>query len=202
MIEKIATEQYNELTRFEHPWPFYVVDNFLDNNTLRELIYLSKQQDQLKFVDCWNGTEAITIPDSKLPTKRSLQLSQYNNLFDSIRMSINKHIAELLPEKHFIIPDLIVCDPGYCYGPHKDHPDKKMSIVIFIHPTMSDATILRHDETNYRLQWRVNRALIFKQEEHGIHHYINNTQYPRVTLNVYITTDSPIPFQVSNFTPA
>jgi len=200
MIQTIAAGQYDQLTRFDHPWPFYVVDNFLDPVSLKDLIYLSKQNN-LTFVDCWDNKAILSVEDKTLPAKRSLLLNQFNNLSNSIKKSIDNHLSNILPAKHFYIPDLIVCDPGYKYGPHKDHPDKKITIVVFVHPTMSDATILRHSGNSYSLKWRVNRALIFKQEEHGIHYYINSTQYPRVTLNVYITTDSPMPFQVTSSTP-
>lgn len=199
-MEIIATGIYNQLTQFNHPWPFYIVDNFLPPEAVTLSIKLSKQMHLFRLVDFWcdNYNQVSSDPGNN-PCKRSLILRGFPNLNNYVTSSVNKHIHHLLPTPHYFTPDLVVCDPGYKYNIHKDHPDKKLSIVVFIHPTMSNATILCDGKRNqYEVAWRVNRALIFKQENQGPHFYWNNTVYPRVTMNVYVTGNMAGDFSVTN----
>jgi hypothetical protein len=192
MANKIIGEGvYNQPTRFKTPWPFYIVDNFLSDQLYTKLI-MSRQHPKFEVVDSWHDnairTSSDTIPGS--PTKRALPLYQDKSVTEQISAEIKNKLADIVDDSLYCLPDLIRCDPGYRYTIHTDYYQKLYSIVVYLHPTMSNATTLL-DVTNneYDVMWRQNRALIFAQEDHGLHYYKNTTQYPRLTLNVYMTKE-------------
>lgn len=195
----IGLEQYPQLTRFETPWPHYIIDKFLDDELYNKIISLRKH-DRFNTVDSYvKGVDNVyqgTVPNQ--PVKNNLLLQSFKNIDIRIKQTIDAKLKTILPKQYFCINDLIRCDPGYKYLPHKDHRDKKVSIVTFLHPLMSNATVLQKNNVEYELRWRPNRALVFTQEEHGMHYYKNHTEYPRLTMNTYITIKSNAPFNVKD----
>lgn len=187
--EIIGEGVYNQPTKFITPWPFYIVDNFLSDSLYAKLVG-SRQHPKFEVVDSWYNnsvrTAADTLPDS--PKKKVLPLYQDKSLTQEISTEIKNKLSDVVDCNLYCLPDLIRCDPGYRYTIHTDHPQKLYTIVVYLHPIMSNATTLL-DVTNneYDIMWRQNRALIFKQNQHGLHYYKNSTQYPRLTLNVYMT---------------
>lgn len=167
------------------PWNHYIIDNFLSTNILEELIKL-KDSPNFVYVDDVSG-----VNKTALPIHKNLKLTE------AIQNDVVRQIGPLLPSRYFCLPDLVKCDPGYKYNLHKDHPDKKISIVVYLWPEMCNATILVDEEKQHHfVGWKQNRALIFKQEEHGLHYYTNMTEHSRLTLNIYITDDSALTFKV------
>lgn len=197
-----ALGYYETLTKFDTPWNHYILDNFLDSKQVNNLVKLQSSEgfiviDGSKHV---NGVMKLRAGENEGHShKRSLSLALYPDIDLSIEKSVWDKLGSLLPENSFCVSDLVVCDPGYEYGPHKDHVDKLWSIVVFLYPEMSNATVLMGDNDNYELLWRCGRALIFNNKEHGRHYYINKTQYPRITLNIYITNDKNHRFIVQNY---
>lgn len=187
----IAADTYNVVARFNIPWPHCVVDNFLDSNVFDTLKQLKNHKD-FRHIDSWvNGITSTKkhdgYPHNSYPQKYSLSLAGDLNLTNQINQSVIKHFKEWLPSSYFCIPDLVKCDPKYSYHPHKDHPSKICSIVVFLDPPMCNGTTLISGSQVYELMWKPNRALFFKNSEHGSHNYYNKTIYPRFTLNIYLT---------------
>lgn len=195
MANKIIAEGvYNQPTKFDIPWPFYIVDNFLSDQLYNKLI-MSRRNSKFELVDSWHngGIHGITNTLPDFPKKKSLPLYFNKSLREEIFIEIKNKLSDIVDCKLYCLPDLIRCDPGYRYIIHADHPKKLYSIVVYLHPIMSNATTLL-DATNneYDIMWRQNRALIFKQNQYGLHYYKNSTQYPRLTLNVYMTKDEVV----------
>lgn len=193
----IATDTYNDVTKFEIPWPHYIVDNFLDQALFKFLIKLKHHPNFIP-VDSWVDGITKSGKYEGYPQKKSLPLQRDPKLTQLINNCVIKHFGNLLPVKHFCIPDLVKCDPNYSYHNHKDHPDKACTVVVFLEPQVCDATELISDKQKYNLLWKQNRALFFKQEEHGVHNYYNQTTQDRYTLNIYITLDNNAGFHIIN----
>jgi len=176
------------LVKHTYPWPHYTVDNFLPKETFDLLVEL-RDHPSFNFVDCNENGRVIVKPTKNLPSKKNLLISLSNpEISKTIEQSVKDHLQGILPDKYCCIPDLIRCDPNYYYHPHVDHKDKLFSIVIFLYPPKSDATILMDKGVDYKVEWKPNRALIIKNEPHTMHYYHNKTIYPRLTMNVYITS--------------
>lgn len=189
--EVIARDVYNGPTRFETPWPFYIVDNFLSDQLYNRLV-MSRHHHRFQLVDSSYNNRIYTIPDTQanFPKKKALPLFQDKSITKEISAEVKNKLSGIVDNNLYCIPDLVRCDPGYQYCIHTDHPEKLYSIVVYIHPVMSNATTLLDFTNNeYDIMWRQNRALVFEQGQHGLHYYKNSTQYPRLTLNVYMTEE-------------
>lgn len=201
-MKTIATEHYSQLTEFETPWKFYVVDDFLEESVFNFLCKLKNDESLYNFLDGLERKTNVGINDPKLITpytsvKKSIKVAS-KQILDSVELSIKKHIEHMLPPVRYMSSELVRCDPGYVYGRHKDHVNKKISIVVFLWPKLSYGTILydSNDEQSI-VQWKQNRAFIFQQETHGFHNYMNKTIYPRVTFNLYIGDKPDINFGIT-----
>ena len=194
----LADGIYYEATRFEEPWPFYIIDNFLDTDLYDTLVSLIDSN--FKFVDNWDNKLKYTsvVENLNFPKKKALPLYTNARLAGNIDQNIANKLGHLLPSKYFCTSELILCDPNYSYHPHKDHPSKEYTLVVFLHPVNCNATTLMLNNTKQDVLWRQNRALFFSQKEHGVHNYKNTTKLPRLTLNVYINSNERIIFTVTN----
>lgn len=142
-----------------------------------------------KFVDCWSGgfVNAKTIDGA--PTKKSISIYMDKNLTKLIRQDVVRHLEDILPNDYYNICDLVRCDPGYVYSPHRDHKDKLISIVVYLDPEDGDGTVLRTNNQDVVVKWRQNRAVVFENAKHGNHWYRNTTNKYRYSLNIYITKE-------------
>lgn len=184
------------LVEHKEPWLYYTIDNFLDNDLFKKLVSL-RHHKNFKFVDCWDGKITLTKHNSLYPSKNNLDLYNDPQLVKLIDANVRQQLSSILPSNFFCIPDLIKCDPNYLYPRHIDHPSKLFSIIVYLHPQKSNATVLLHNDKKVFVDWKSNRALIIKNDPHTHHYYHNSTEYPRLTLNVYITQDSNQPFNVT-----
>lgn len=187
----LATEIYTKPTRFTTPWPFYIVDNFFSDQLYKKLLRLSNHP-KFQIVDSWYNGRLHLRHETRdhYAVKKSLPLYYDLSLTEIISKEVTARLENVIDCSCLCQPDLIKCDPNYRYIVHKDHPGKVSSIVVFLNPQVCDATILLDKDRNqYSLLWRQNRAMAFTQDEHGLHYYMNTTQYPRLTLNIYMTTE-------------
>lgn len=175
---------YTTLTKFVTPWEFYIQDNFLSHDVCNLLNGLKSFEELYTFVD----NSMLTAVGKKSPIKKSIPLYKNKDITQQIERTIKHKLQPLLIDNLYVQPDLVCCEPGYVYQTHKDHPDKYISIVVFLHPRKGNGTILLDDNKQlYNVGWKVNRALIFQNDTHGEHYYVNSTEHNRYTLNIYIT---------------
>ena len=195
----LAPNNYSVLTKFDTPWEFYIKDNFLPDKLYNSLLKIKEQEKHYKFVDQTidNGKGISSTEYGDFPKKKSIGLSRDTRLTSEIAEVVESSIKPLLPEKYFVVPDLVRCDPGYVYGKHKDHPLKYISIVVFLHPERANGTTLYgNNDKAYTVGWKRNRAFIFLNSSHGYHYYTNTTNNRRFTLNIYVTTKPNTSFEV------
>jgi hypothetical protein len=194
----LAPGKYDRLTMFSDPWKFYVMDNFLPFNLYNNILNLKNKHNHFRFIDQWENGRVESTETTGFPKKHSIYLHNKPVLKASIADVVCGNLGSLLPNSYFVIPDFVRCEPGYVYPQHKDHKLKYISIVVFLDPLKSCGTIFNHQSERYVVGWRQNRALVFKNDEHGPHSYVNTTDTYRYTLNIYITTDNDEPFKVVN----
>lgn len=196
-MREVAISSYRILTPFTSPWPFSVVDQFLSPSLYKDLTTIMMKDEYFKPVDYSLDNIISPIHREGSYAKKSIQLTNDKNLAQLIRQDVVSHLEDTLPEKYFVIADLVRCDPKYFYNPHKDHKDKYISIVVYLSPEDGDGTILINNEgKGVRVKWRQNRAVVFENSKHGTHCYENTTDKYRYTLNIYITTESGFGFTV------
>ena len=181
----IATDYYPEYTHFNDPWDYGIVDNFLDQNIIDQILKIGEDRSLYRFIDGRNQQ------DGTVANKSSIVLVEYKEILESVTNSVNKHIENLLPKPSYCVPDLVCCDPKYKYVKHRDHPNKLLSIIVYLAPEEGNGTLVwGEDDKPLEIMWKPNRAVIFENSKHGIHNYINKTNHLRYTLNIYIT-DNP-----------
>lgn len=194
-MREVAISNYRILTPFTSPSHFSVVDYFLEDNLLKNLQKIMLREELYKFVDCWSGGLVCSTPVENAPTKKSILLYSDKNLTQLISQDVARHLEDILPHEYNVVPDLVRCDPGYCYPPHRDHELKMISIVVYL-DDIGDATLLKTENQNVLVKWRKNRAVVFENAKHGIHWYKNTTNKYRYSLNIYITKE-PVAFIVT-----
>lgn len=184
----VAPGHYPTLTQFNTPWDFYIQDNFLPQDVLDLLLKLKDIDEHYTFVDksCRHDIRNISWP-----IKKSILLHHDISVSKQIEDVVRNKLVTLLPPNLYVKADLVCCEPRYVYNIHKDHPDKYISIVVFLYPRKGNGTILLDDNKQlYNVDWKANRALIFENQKHGEHYYVNRTDHNRYTLNIYITKDN------------
>ncbi|MDC3266332.1 2OG-Fe(II) oxygenase [bacterium] len=202
-MREVAVGNYRILTPFTSPWPFSVVDNFLSESLYNNLLSIMLKDQHYKPVDYSDGlagVNTIFTPEKYKYTKQSFLLTPDSNILKKVSEDVARHLEDILPSKYFVIPDIVRCDPGYYYQPHKDHHQKTISIVVYLDPDNGDGTVLTGEKEDVVVKWKRNRAVVFENNKHGLHWYKNSTDKYRYTLNVYITTDGYIPFYISEKT--
>lgn len=191
----IAEDIYNEGKKFEHPWQFWVVDNFLHKDVYNKLLEI-KNTGLYELVDTSNGIRVTKV--NPIASKKHIRIRQtieYNSFYKDLEKNCIDIIAKHPDLKNQVVWtkdtnfvfDLVRCEPKYAYQKHKDHVDKLMSIVVYLEPDQADGTILFDSNNNeYNVVWKPNRALIFTSKNGGPHRYCNTTSANRFSLNVYI----------------
>jgi hypothetical protein len=197
-MKELAISNYRILTPFTSPWPFSVVDNFLSADTYKRLCSIMMQDHLYKPVDYWTGKTVSQKAVSGSSIKASIPVYSDHNLTQLIKQDVVLHLEEMLPDPFWVMPDIVRCDPNYVYGPHKDHPSKFISIIVYLYPEKANGTVIKSNGEDFEIKWRPNRAFVFENSKHGIHWYNNKLDEYRYTLNIYITTDGTQPFIVIN----
>lgn len=196
-MREVAISNYRILTPFTSPWPFSVVDNFLSESTYNNLLKIKDQEDSYNIVDYSDGKTVTPNPIKDGFIKKSMPLFKDVSMVNKILPDVARHLEDMLPDRYWVLPDLIRCDPKYFYNIHKDHPTKAFSIVVYLHPESGNGTILRGSKEDVVVKWRPNRAVVFENSTHGFHYYTNTTDKYRYSLNIYITLDGPRAYNVS-----
>lgn len=193
-MNKIAKNHYiSNDGNFSYPWEFWVADNFLSQEIYNELLQI-KDNGKFEIVDKSNGSYATKY--NTIASKHHIGLRRcnypvlYKNLENECKDKLNVLLSpdqqvKIEDEVNFIF-DLVRCEPKYAYQSHADHPDKIISIVVYLHPEDANGTILQDaDKNEYDVTWKQNRALIFKTSPDKLHLYRNTSDSYRYTLNIY-----------------
>lgn len=190
----IATGYYPNGQEFQHPWQFWVMDNFLSQNVYDQLNQI-KDTGNYELVDTSDGNRVTKI--NAIASKMHIRLRKnklYAGIHQELENSVDHSLSKMFDKNqmlkwnkdtHYIF-DLVKCEPKYVYPKHIDHIDKIVSIVVYLHPENADGTTLFDKEGNeYNVVWKQNRAFIFVTNAEARHKYINSFSSYRYSLNVY-----------------
>lgn len=197
----IGHGHFPKLTRFEEPWEFFIIDNFLSEDVYNILCSI-KDRNLYKFIDEYNGemnvgTNLIKKESGNYPHKKSINIGKFPEVVDALHRCVSDKIKDLLPETFYIASDLVRCQPGYRYNLHKDHVDKYISIIVYLGMKGNGTTFMSNDNIKYKVGWKMNRAVLFLNDNHGLHEYANVTKQDRYTLNIYVTKQKDVTFGVT-----
>lgn len=178
----------------ETPWKHIVVDNMFSE---AELLTIFKTIEQ-EYLLCLNTNvnQYVEVPYGKLSPIGSIAYPKLLQMF-------NTHFGELNVAKKVkpvkLYPDMRVniLHTGYKYGNiHTDSEGKLFTAIAYVYPQKSNGTLVYENtsvESVREIPWSMGRCLMFvpqKKENFPMtwHNYENNTNLPRVTLNMRVLT--------------
>lgn len=148
-----------DTTYFKSPWHHSVIDNFFSEDILDHVNKIASTR--------ITKYEVISIEDKLL--------SEYFQ--KTLKSKSKRHILELN-----------LMQPKTDYPIHDEATWKKLSVVVYIKPDISNGTYLfdKNQKIAKQVDWKVNRAFIFKGVQ-GLtwHSYANTYNTPRLTMNYF-----------------
>lgn len=188
----LAEQHYPEGKQFTHPWNFWVIDDFFTSSIYNQLVVLSKREDKYVIVDSSDGKNIVKNDNPQVVARKYCIRIYKSDLYQQIQHHTKKKLVGIIEnndlQELFAVCDLVKCEPLYMYPKHVDHVDKIYSIVIFLNPQSGNGTtLLDNKKKKYDVCWKQNRAFIFKSDKTTLHYYLNNTDQPRYTLNIYLS---------------
>ena len=153
-----------DITYYKKPWRHAVIDNFFSEDLLEHTNTLIKNTSSL-------GVHRFKDKLVSEYFQTALDQQGKNHYLEFNRMQAHTE-----------------------YQAHDEAPHKKLSVVVYISPEVGDGTYLYTYTESHKLsfvkeiEWKVNRAFIFK----GIrgltwHSFANKQDSPRLTINYFVT---------------
>ena len=167
---------------FNTPWTYAVVDNFLPQHLLDEVMEIYNTKD---IVYSNSGTASATINEplnSQITEVAKEFISKaFSKLNTPNRQGSLENIRNLL----------VFRTPHHQYHIHEDSPQKLMSIVVYLVPTNADGTTIHNTDQSYShdIEWKVNRALAFVPSDNTWHSIGSKISQDRITLNINVMVD-------------
>ncbi len=139
---------------FQEPWPYIVVDNYFspgDFSLIKNFAKKAYQGTNIK-----KDTRNLIVAPKEIT---NLDRNDYWKFYDALNTERFPHV-QVDRELNFLVPQP---DKTYEYPIHDEHPDKLLSIVVYISPNQGSGTqIYREDKTFFNEpEWKPNRAFIF-----------------------------------------
>ncbi len=151
-----------DITYYKKPWRHAVIDNFFSEDLLNHISTLEK-------------------PDV---TKRVQRFK------DELVSEYFQTALEQQGKNHYL--EFNHMQAGTEHPVHDEAPSKKLSVVVYISPEISDGTYVYTGSHKLsfvkEIAWKVNRAFIFKGIR-GVtwHSFANKQDLPRLTINYFAT---------------
>jgi hypothetical protein len=120
---------------------------------------------------------------------------------------LNEALELLAPNKIKLAKEwdlrIVQTGPSANYPIHQDHPNKLLSVVVYISPKKSTGTLLyksKKDESPMEVQWVQNRAFIFSRHpHHSWHSYAGDGESVRRTVLFNIRTEDIRGHEISDY---
>lgn len=177
------------LQKFSQPWPYIIVDNFFDSETLSyiESRLLRDKKEYLKQFKKHahqqpGGYLFENLPDYRL---RSYFDACVNESFLKTNFSFYRGFdKELYSEL-----DIKVSYKPYAQRIHDETPSKVLSTVVYVAPAHNVGTVIFDENKNFHgvVTWRPNRALIFAPSTGLTWHSFGNWENDkRITIDYFL----------------
>jgi len=167
---------------FSNPWPYAIVDDFLPQELLDEVMEIYNTYD-ITYTSTGVYSSSIREPLNSQITEVAKEF--INKAFNKLNISNRKGSLEKIRNL------LVFRTPHHQYYIHVDSPEKLLSIVVYLVPTNADGTIIHNTDQSYShdIKWRVNRALAFVPSEDTWHSIDSKVPTDRITLNISVMID-------------
>jgi len=201
----------SEMQLHTTPWQHAVLDDFLNRNTLDDIlefwetlpknarwestVFRQGFDRKGNFIDLWFTQSFI----KRLTDVMEPEL--VNRIYEEVSLKV-RSVATLLgaqldDEDAFVV-DIQYINRHTSYPFHIDASDKLLTLITFLHPNNCVGTLVGNDKdalkTGYReIEWKPNRAFVFKPDDMKWHAFRSNGRNRRMTLNVnlYKKIDNP-----------
>jgi hypothetical protein len=167
------------LQYYDNPWPYVVIDNFLPEDLLQEVIS-NINSDDLIYTSLGSSGRFIPPPLSDKIVKITKEL--FNKSFDKLNIS-NRN-----KEYNNIRTLIVYRTPNHKYPVHVDNYEKLFTVVIYLSPEEADGTSIHNINETYShdVEWKVNRALAFIPTNNTWHSINSKIPTTRTTLNINV----------------
>lgn len=160
---------------------YVVIDDFFEQNDFNEITKVELENLE---------NEEIKVYDKFNKELKDRIYFKHNEQLISI---LGKLAPKKIKLKRRFDIRLAQTGPDATYPVHQDHPNKILSVVVYISPSVSTGTLLHSsemDEKPKEIQWKSNRAFIFSRHPNNTwHSYVGDKKTFRRTIVYNIYTD-------------
>lgn len=150
--------------KYNTPWEYFIIDNFLPKNILLSLKTLKINSDNSQ---C-NGTRTPVINRYFFtPEKSDNKTLEVVNFFQTNTTAFEKQFGYDLSNSYIRI-ELAQDDNNFWQVPHIDTLEKRITIIVYIEGKGDLGTDLYsspNEEYHTRLEWKINRCFVFKTDK-------------------------------------
>jgi hypothetical protein len=177
----------------ENPWQYKIIDNFLPEELLLDLIeqinlFYSEKED--------NRAKILMMKEALNLGMKDNTIEKIVDFCDVLIKNINSIIANhqtnnFTKGTYFIIPKFGITGKNFIHKIHDENPFKVLNIVTYLYPNVAKGTILyaKNDENSLisEIPWKTNRAFLsYPVKGKSWHNWMHlNDDRPRVTLNMF-----------------
>ena len=171
-----------DIQHFDAPWSYAVVDNFLPQELLDEV---------MEIYNTYDITYTSTgVYSSSIREPLNFQIAEFAKKF--IIKSFDKlNVSNRQGSLDNIRNNIVFRNSKHQYHIHADSPQKLLSIVVYLVPEKADGTSIHNIDQSYShdVEWKINRALAFVPTETTWHSINSKVFTDRITLNINVMID-------------
>jgi hypothetical protein len=169
------------------PWPYLIVDDFLDATDFSELCKQKTDHVDRDKVFAMRGNLVFANGTVKSNSLTEQQLRKFHGTYHEKMMG---YLRQLAPKKaefyEYSDFELVVTGADCVYPIHDDLAEKLLSVVVYLSPKQNAGTLIystKSGEDATEVEWRQNRALIFSRiHEKTWHAYKGDGKNNRLAL--------------------
>ena len=167
---------------FNTPWTYAVVEDFLPQHLLDEVMEIYNTYDISYSV---NGIANSNIKEPLNSQIEDVAKEFINQTFHKLNSTNRKGSLDKIRKL------IVFRGPHHKYEIHHDSLEKLLSIVVYLVPTKADGTIIHNIDQSYshEVEWKVNRALAFVPTKNTWHSIDSKVSTDRITLNINVMLD-------------
>ena len=201
----------NEIQLHTKPWKYAILDNFLNADTLNDVlefwetipknsrwestVFRQGFNKEGNFIDLWFTQSFIKKLTDVMEPELVKRIYEESSL--KVRSIATLLGAKLDDEDAFVV-DIQYINRHTSYPFHVDASDKLFTLITFLYPDKNVGTLVGENKdalkTGYReIEWKPNRALVFKPDDTTWHAFRSDGRNRRMTLNIniYKKIDNP-----------
>lgn len=179
------------MIKYNNPWDYYIIDNFLPENLLMSLKDIKIDSDN----SLCDGTRTpVTGRYFFTPDKTDKTTLDIVDFFRTNTQQFQNQFGYDLSNSYMRI-ELAQDDNNFWQVPHIDTLEKRITIIVYIEGEGDIGTDLYsspNEAYHTRLEWKINRCFVFKTDETKWHGFTKRpfTGKRKVLLINYVDKDN------------